>query len=75
MSGKKVEPGTPYREVVGSLLRLASGCRPDISCAVSTVTRYCNNPHVAHWQARKMILRYLACIQDYDIHHNAKYVK
>ena len=33
--------------------------RPDISYAVSVISRYMRNPGNAHWQAVKWILRYL----------------
>ena len=57
----------PYREVVGSLLWLANGSRPDISFAVNQVAKYCCDPRVAHWNACKRILRYLSTTQDYGI--------
>ena len=66
---------TPYREIVGSLLWLANGSRPNISYAVSTVAKYCGDPHVAHWKACKRILRYFAGTQDYDIHYTCQTVR
>jgi hypothetical protein len=49
----------PYRELVGSLLWLANGTRPDIAYAVSKVARYVENPGPKHWEAVIRILRYL----------------
>jgi hypothetical protein len=50
---------TPYREAVGSLMYLAISTRPDISKALSEVSRYLENPGEKHWQAVKRIMRYL----------------
>ena len=47
--GEKVQPSTPYRRVVDSLLWLANGSRLDISYAVSAVAKYCNGHRVAYW--------------------------
>jgi hypothetical protein len=49
----------PYREVVGSLLWLANGTRPDIAFAVNQVARYMESPGPEHWEAVLRILRYL----------------
>jgi hypothetical protein len=52
--------GYPYREVIGALLYLANGSRPDISFAVSVLARYTSEPTIRHWRGIKQILRYLA---------------
>lgn len=49
----------PYREAVGCLMYLTIVSRPDIAFAVGQVSRYCENPGPAHWEAVKRIL---ACI-------------
>jgi len=49
----------PYREAVGTLLWLSLGTRPDISYAVSQVTKFNDCYGSEHWQAVKRIIRYL----------------
>jgi hypothetical protein len=49
----------PYRQIVGSLLYLVSGTRPDLSFSVSQVCRFMHNPGKQHWEAVKQIIRYL----------------
>lgn len=51
--------GVPYQELVGGLLYISQGTRPDITYAVNTVSKYNNNPGKLHWIAAKRILRYL----------------
>ena len=55
----------PYREVVGSLLYLATRTRPDIAAAVGAVARQVENPMISHWIAVKRILRYIRGTSDY----------
>jgi Reverse transcriptase (RNA-dependent DNA polymerase) len=38
----------PYRELIGTLLRIANEMRPDISYAVGTLAKYTNNPAELH---------------------------
>ena len=52
---EKCGPEVPYREVVGSLLWLANGTRPDIFFAVNQVAKCCCDSPVAHWNACKRI--------------------
>ncbi|KAM1696422.1 hypothetical protein ACFXTN_027951 [Malus domestica] len=64
MSPKTVEESQymaqiPYANVVGSLMYAMVCTRPDISQAVSIVSRYMHNPGKGHWQAVKWILRYI----------------
>jgi hypothetical protein len=49
----------PYSSAVGSIMYAMVCTRPDISQAVSVVSRYMANPGKVHWQAVKWILRYL----------------
>ena len=49
----------PYSSAVGSIMYAMVCTRPDISQAVSVVSRYMANPGKEHWQAVKWILRYL----------------
>ena len=51
--------GIPYRSVVGSLMYLAVCTRPDLSMAVSPLSRYCQAPQREHWEAGKRVLRYV----------------
>ncbi len=49
----------PYRKTVGLLNYAATGTRANIKFAVSTVARFCENPGWEHWEAVKLIFRYL----------------
>ena len=39
----------PYRELIGTLLWIANGTRPDIAFAVTTLAKYTSNPGEIHW--------------------------
>ena len=58
-AGKAIMSHLPYRAVIGSLLWLSLGTRPDITYAVSQVAKFSANPGLEHWKAMKRILRYL----------------
>lgn len=49
----------PYREVVGSLLYLATVSRPDISFCVNYLSRYNNKPLFSHWKMVTRVLQYI----------------
>jgi hypothetical protein len=49
----------PYRQNLGSLMYAMIGSRPDIAYAIGLLSRFCENPGIAHWQALKRVLRYL----------------
>ncbi|CAB1120295.1 unnamed protein product [Ectocarpus sp. CCAP 1310/34] len=49
----------PFRELVGSLMWLATQTRPDIANAVRAVARYCASPKMVHWKAALGILGYV----------------
>ena len=48
-----------YQSMVGSLLYIAMGTRPDIAQAVGAVSKFCSNPSESHKTAVKRIFRYL----------------
>ncbi|XP_035226092.1 secreted RxLR effector protein 161-like [Stegodyphus dumicola] len=56
---KPLSSEIPYRSVVGSLLYLAMGTRPDIAYAVSLMSRKLNNPTEIDWEIVQTTLRYL----------------
>ncbi|KAI3752389.1 hypothetical protein L2E82_24403 [Cichorium intybus] len=49
----------PYASAVGSIMYAMTCTRPDVSFALSMVSRYQGNPRKAHWIAVKNILKYL----------------
>jgi hypothetical protein len=48
-----------YRSLVGKLMWMANGTRPDIQQAVSTLARYMSRPSDLHLRAAKSTLRYV----------------
>jgi hypothetical protein len=59
-----------YSQIIGSLMYLASTTRPDISFAVSKLSRYMSNPGDDHWHALKRVLRYLKSTMSFGIHYS-----
>ncbi|KAE9073864.1 hypothetical protein PF010_g24902 [Phytophthora fragariae] len=57
----------PYRSLVGSLIYLACGMRPDISVAVAKLSRFLENPCEKHWDAGIAVVRYLLKTNDVGI--------
>ena len=48
-----------YREAVGALMWTSTMTRPDISSAVRTAAKFCENSDMAHWNAVVKILQYV----------------
>jgi hypothetical protein len=57
----------PFREVVGSLMHLMVCTRPDIAHAVSTLSRFLQNPGAYHWECAVRVLQYLHKTQRYGL--------
>ena len=62
----------PFRETVGSLLYLALCTRPDISAAVSHISRFCDKPGSKHVEFLKGIFRHLKGTLDLGIKYSKK---
>jgi hypothetical protein len=56
--------------MIGSLMYLASATRPDISFAVSKLSRFTSNPGDDHWRALEHVMRYLVGTMEYGIHYS-----
>ena len=50
----------PYQQVIGSLMYLTVGTRPDIAFAVGRVCKSADCPTWEHWTAAKPVPRYIA---------------
>ena len=49
---------------------LASVMRPDISFAMSKLSRFMSNPGTDHWHALERVMRYLVGTMSYGIHYS-----
>ncbi|XP_066164242.1 cytochrome P450 714B2 isoform X1 [Oryza sativa Japonica Group] len=58
-----------YSQIIGSLMYLASATRPDISFAVSKLSRFVSNPGDDHWHALERVMCYLKGTMSYGIHY------
>ena len=58
-----------YSQIIGSLMYLASATRPDISFAVSKLSRFVLNPGDDHWRALERVMHYLKGTSSYGIHY------
>jgi hypothetical protein len=59
----------PYRELIGSLLWVANGTRPDIANVVGTLAKFTNNPGAIHWKRLLRALGYLSQSVDFYIRY------
>jgi len=59
LSETPLDPSTPYRAAIGSLMHAAVGTRFDIKYAVSVAAKYSAQPRPVHWTMVKRIFRYL----------------
>ena len=50
----------PYRSAIGSLMYLSTCTRPDISAAVSELSKFSQNLGTAHWEGVKRVMRYVS---------------
>ncbi|UYV60351.1 hypothetical protein LAZ67_1000907 [Cordylochernes scorpioides] len=57
----------PYRQIIGSLMYLVTGTRPDIAYAVSRVSQFMNSPGPSHWTVVKKIFGYLKATKNIGI--------
>jgi hypothetical protein len=63
-----------FQGIIGSLLYLALGTRPDIAFSVIKLARFASNPSLNHITLAKRILRYIKATKEYGItYYNTKY--
>lgn len=58
----------PYRSLVGSLLYLAIGSRPDITYSMHQLSQFLNSYTRTHWQAAIRVVRYLKGTRDLKLY-------
>ena len=61
-----------YQSAIGSLLHLSVSRRPDITYAVSTLTRFSSSPTQQHSTALKRVMHYLKGTTNYGIMYSKK---
>jgi hypothetical protein len=59
--------GKPYRPLLGSVMWGQLATRPDLSFAVSILTRFQTNPGIEHWCALLHVLGYIRFTLDYAL--------
>ena len=57
----------PYASGVGSLMYAMVCTRPDLSYPLSILSRFMSNPGLKHWNALKMVLRYVKDTREYGL--------
>ena len=62
--GGRVYDSRTCVSTVGSLMYAIVCTRPDLSQAISMVSRYMHNPSKGNWEAVKQILQYIKCTID-----------
>ena len=63
-----------YSQIVGSLMYAMHCTRPDIGCAVGTLSKFTSNPGVEHWNALNRVLRYLEGTINVGLHYSTFFV-
>lgn len=58
------KPELPYQQLIGSLMYISIGTRPDISHVVSALSQFNVHYGEVHWRAAKRVLRYLKATKD-----------
>lgn len=71
-NGHQEALNVPYRQVIGNLMYLSIGTRPDITFSVNSASQYLENPMKIHWNACKRILKYLKGTIDHGFYFPAE---
>lgn len=62
-----VQNEVPYRNLIGSLLFLATRTRPDILFSVNLLSQYNNSPTITHWKLLNQVLNYIFTTENYSL--------
>ena len=57
----------PFRSVIGSVMYMMIGSRPDLSFAIGKLSQHLEKPLQEHWLAAKRLLRYISGTRHYGI--------
>ena len=57
----------PYRELLGSIMYAQIVTQPDLSYAISTLSKFASNPGCAHWNTLTHVLCYIKGTIEYRI--------
>ena len=61
----------PFPQLVGTLLFSARLTRPDIAYAVGKPSQFTGSFDKSHWEAGKVLLRYLQCIRNLGLFYKS----
>ncbi|MBW0472263.1 hypothetical protein O181_011978 [Austropuccinia psidii MF-1] len=59
-----------YRSAIGALNYISTNTRPDITFAVSHLSRFLEKPGITHWTACLQVLRYLYHTKELSLHYS-----
>ena len=58
-----------YQQIIGCLIYLVTGTRPDIAYVTMLLSQYASQPNTKHMGAAKRVLRYLQCSRDQKLRY------
>ena len=58
---------SPYKEIIGSLMYVATATRLDIAFTVLALAQFSQKPARQHWEATKRVVRYLKGMRDLEL--------
>jgi hypothetical protein len=67
LSEPSIEGVFPYRNLIGSLLFLATRTRPDILFSINLLSQYNSHPTIRHWKMLCQVFNYVQSTKNYVI--------
>ncbi|KAI0996197.1 Retrovirus-related Pol polyprotein from transposon TNT 1-94 [Podosphaera aphanis] len=67
IEGDTRAPAILYQQIIGSIMYLVSGTRPDLAYTISHLSQFNSDPSITHINAVKRVLRYLKGTKDQRI--------
>ena len=61
-----------YQQIIGSIMYLVSGTRPDLAYTITHLSQYNSDPTISHLNAAKRVLRYLKGTRDLKLTYKYK---
>lgn len=63
---------TEYQALVGAIMYLMLGTRPDLAFAITSLSQFASAPSESHWTALKRVMRYIRSSTDLAITYSAR---